>query len=242
MEKIEEKIRLQKYLSQAWICSRRKAEEYIREWLVLINWKSAEIGQIINPDVDVVKMKNEEIKKLQEMVYYKLNKPYWIVTTCRQDGESSILDIVDIKERVFPIWRLDKNTTGLIILTNDGRLSNYLIHPRYEHEKEYVVEVYGKISDDELEQMSEWVFILWKKTKRTTIKRLSSGTFSIILQEWMNRQIRRMVEKVGHEVKKLKRIRIENIMLGNLKEWQYEHLSNKEMKELSSRLWIDITN
>lgn len=242
MEKIEEKIRLQKYLSQAWICSRRKAEEYIRDWLVLINWKPAEIGQSINPDVDVVKMKNEEIKKLQEMVYYKLNKPYWIVTTCRQDGESSILDVVDIKERVFPIWRLDKNTTGLIILTNDGRLSNYLIHPRYEHEKEYVVEVYGKISDDELEQMSEWVFILGKKTKRTTTKRLSSGTFSIILQEWMNRQIRRMVEKVGHEVKKLKRIRIENIMLGNLKEWQYEHLSDKEMKELSFRLWIDITN
>ena len=242
MEESNQKIRLQKYLSQSWICSRRKAEEYIRDGLILVNWKPAEIWQSINPDVDVVKMKNEEIKKLQNLVYYKLNKPYGIVTTCRQDWESSILDIINIKERVFPIGRLDKNTTWLIILTNDGRLSNYLIHPRYEHEKEYIVEVYGKISDEELAQMSEWVFILGKKTKRATIRRLSSWTFSIILQEWMNRQIRRMVEKVWHEVKKLKRVRIENILLGNLKEWQYEHLSNKELKELSSRLWIDLIN
>lgn len=242
MEEANQKIRLQKYLSQSWICSRRKAEEYIRDGLILVNWKPAEIWQSINPDVDVVKMKNEEIKKLQNLVYYKLNKPYGIMTTCRQDWESSILDIVNIKERVFPIGRLDKNTTWLIILTNDGRLSNYLIHPRYEHEKEYIVEVYGKISDEELAQMSEWVFILGKKTKRATIRRLSSWTFSIILQEWMNRQIRRMVEKVWHEVKKLKRVRIENILLGNLKEWQYEHLSNKELKELSSRLWIDLIN
>lgn len=234
------KIRLQKYLSQAWICSRRKAEEYIRDGLVLVNWKTATIWQSIDPQVDEVKMKNEEIKALQEMVYYKLNKPYWIVTTCRQDWESSILDVVDIEERVFPIWRLDKNTTGLIILTNDWRLSNYLIHPRYEHEKEYVVEVYGKITDEALMQLSAWVYILGKKTKQARISRLSSWTFSIILQEWMNRQIRRMVEKVGYEVKKLKRIRIENILLGNLKEWQYERLSNKELKELSARIGIEL--
>lgn len=240
MENIESKLRLQKYLSQAGICSRRKAEEYIRDWLVLVNGKPAIIGQSVDPKVDIVKMKNEEIKAQQELVYFKLNKPYWVVTTCRQGDEESILDVVNIKERVFPIGRLDKNTTGLIILTNDGRLSNYLIHPRYEHSKEYVVEVYGKISDDELAQMREWIFILGKKTKTADIMRLSSGTFSIVLQEWMNRQIRRMVEKVGHEVKKLKRIRIENILLGNLKEWQYVNLSKKELKELSTRLWIDL--
>lgn len=240
MEKLETKVRLQKYLSQAGICSRRKAEEYIKDWLVLVNGKPAEIWQSIDPSVDIVKMKNEEIKAQQELVYFKLNKPYGVVTTCRQWDEESILDVINIKERVFPIGRLDKNTTWLIILTNDGRLSNYLIHPRYEHSKEYVVEVYGKITDEELAQMSEWVYILGKKTKQAEIRRLSSGTFSIILQEWMNRQIRRMVEKVWHEVKKLKRIRIENILLGNLKEWQYVNLSNKELKELSQRLWIDL--
>lgn len=234
-------IRLQKYLSQAGICSRRKAEEYIEAGLVFVNWEKAKIGQSVDEDVDKITLKNEEIKLIQTNVYYKLNKPYWIITTCRQDGETGILDIVDIPERVFPIGRLDKNTTGLILLTNDGRLSNYLIHPRYEHEKEYVVEVYGKIWDEELETMSEWIYILWKKTKEAEITRINSWTFSIILKEWRNRQIRRMVEKVWHEVKKLKRVRIENIMLWDLAEWEYTKLSPKELISLSKRLKIDLS-
>ncbi len=235
-----EKIRLQKYLSQAWICSRRKAEEFIEAGLVFVNSEVATIWQSIDPEIDKVTLKSEEIKNRQNYVYYKINKPYGIVTTCRQDWESSILDIVEIPERVFPIWRLDKNTTGLILLTNDWRLSNYLIHPRYGHEKEYVVEVYWKISDEELEFMSEWVYILWKKTQRAEIRRLSSWTFSIILKEWMNRQIRRMVEKAWHEVKKLKRIRIENILLWDLKEWKYIKLDPVEIKWLEERLDIKL--
>ena len=235
-----EKIRLQKYLSQAWICSRRKAEEFIEAGLVFVNSEVATIWQSIDPEIDKVTLKSEEIKNRQNYVYYKINKPYGIVTTCRQDWESSILDIVEIPERVFPIWRLDKNTTGLILLTNDWRLSNYLIHPRYGHEKEYVVEVYWKISDEELEFMSEWVYILWKKTQRAEIRRLSSWTFSIILKEWMNRQIRRMVEKAWHEVKKLKRIRIENILLWDLKEWKYIKLDPGEIKWLEERLDIKL--
>ena len=229
-------IRLQKYLSQAWICSRRKAEEYIEAWQVFVNWKKALIGQSVDPIVDKVTFGNKIVEDKKNHVYYKLNKPYGIITTCKQDGDTWILDIIDVPERVFPIGRLDKNSTGLILLTNDGRLSNYLMHPRYEHEKEYVVQTFWKIENEDLETMSKWVFILWKKTRDTEVRRLNSWMFSIILREWMNRQIRRMVESVGHKVKKLIRVRIENITLGNLKEWQLVKLTKKELKGLEEKL------
>jgi 23S rRNA pseudouridine2605 synthase len=236
----ENKVRLQKYMSQAWICSRRKAEEYIAAGDVFINWVKATIWQSVDPSKDKVTIWNKLVEDNKKHVYYKLNKPYGIVTTCKQDGETWILDIVDIGERVFPVWRLDKNSTGLILLTNDWRLSNYLMHPRYEHEKEYVVQTFWKIEDEDLITMSEWVFILWKKTRNTEITRLNSWMFSIILREWMNRQIRRMVESVGHKVKKLIRVRIENIKLDNLKEWEFKKLTSKELSELSKKMGITI--
>ncbi|EKD29886.1 MAG: RluB, partial [uncultured bacterium (gcode 4)] len=161
-----------------------------------------------------------------------------IISTCKQDGESSILDIVDIPERVFPIGRLDKETTGLILLTNDGRLSNYLMHPRYEHEKEYSVEVYGKIDDEALEDMRLGVMVLGKMTKPAIITRLSSGKFAIVLTEGKNRQIRRMVEAVGYTVKRLKRIRIENVFLGNLEEGEYAPLTKAEKRVLFQKIGI----
>lgn len=235
-----EKVRLQKYLSQAWICSRRKAEEYINSWEVYINWEVATIWQSIDPSIDKVTLWQKIVKDNSKLVYYKLNKPYWIVSTCKQDWESSIIDIVDIEERIFPIWRLDKNSIWLILLTNDWRLSNYLMHPRYEHEKEYVVQVFWKIENSELIQMSKWINIQWGKTKPAEIERLNSWSFSIILKEWKNRQIRRMVEAVWHRVKRLKRIRIENIELWNLKEWEYKKLNSKEITWLEKKLNIKL--
>ena len=208
------KVRLQKYLSQAGIASRRKAEEFISRGLVTVNGETATVGMSVVPGVDVVEVGNEAVRETQEFVYYKVNKPRGIVTTCVSKGDTGILDIVDIPERVFPIGRLDKDTVGLLILTNDGRLSNRLMHPRYEHEKEYVVEVYGPIADSELSRMAAGIKILdGYKTKSADIARISSGKFSIVLTEGKNRQIRRMVEAAGHEVKKLKRIRIENVKL-----------------------------
>lgn len=123
--------------------------------MVTVNGIVAHIGQVIDPDTDIVKFSDQIIKDQENLVYYVFNKPRDIVTTCLsgKDDEKGILDVVNIPERVFPIGRLDKETTGLIILTNDGRLSNYLMHPRYEHEKEYVVEVYGKIEDEALDKM-----------------------------------------------------------------------------------------
>lgn len=229
-------MKLQKFLAQAGVASRRKAEDFIIRGLVKVNGELAHIGQVIDPEVDKVEVLDEAVNETENFVYYKLNKPRGVVTTCVSKWETGILDIVDIKERVFPIGRLDKDTNGLILLTNDGRLSNFLMHPRYEHEKEYLVEVYGRIEDYALEQMSLWVLdILGKRVQPATVKRFSSGKFTIVLKEGKNRQIRRMVEAVGHDVKKLKRIRIENVLLGSLEEGEYVQLSAKERQELLER-------
>ncbi len=235
----EEKMRLQKYMSQAWICSRRKAEVYIEEWLVKVNGETAKIWQSVIAWIDKVTLENKAIKEQKKLVYYKLNKPRWIVTTCAQEEENSILDLLDIKQRVFPIWRLDKETTGLILLTNDWRLWNYLIHPRYNHEKEYMVDTYKFLEDSELKKLEDWVFILWWKTKRAKIKRLNDKKFLITLTEGKNRQIRRMVEKIEHRVKKLKRVRIENILLWKLEIGEYKPLTKFEKDELFKKIGID---
>lgn len=248
-------MKLQKYLSQAGICSRRKWEEYIAQWLVSVNGEVAHIGQIIDPEKDEIRINDKIIHEQEKLVYYAFNKPRGIVTTCAsgKEWELGILDIIHFPERVFPIGRLDKETNGLILLTNDGRLSNFLIHPRYEHQKEYYVEIYGKIEDEALNKMRKWVKIELKdnslknqnlpqkmyKTKPCIIERLSSSKFNIILEEGKNRQIRRMVQAVGHSIKKLKRIRIENIHLGNLQEWEYRSLTNDEKNLLFSRIGIE---
>lgn len=233
-----EKVRIQKYMSQAWICSRRKAEDYIERGLIKVNGQIAKIGESIIPWKDKVELLNKAIEEQSNLVYYKLNKPRWIETTCAQHNEKNIVDIMDVKERVFPIWRLDKETTWLILMTNDWRLANFLMHPKYEHSKEYVVETFWKISDEQLEEMRRWLFILWSYTKEAIIKRLASWKFSITITEWRNRQIRRMVEKVWSRVKKLKRIRIENIVLWKLDYGEYKHLSKGEISELFNTLWI----
>ena len=233
-----EEMRLQKYMSQAWICSRRKAEDYIERWLITVNGEVAIIWQKVTGKEEI-KLLDTAIKEQKALVYYKINKPRGIVTTCAGNWDSAIVDIIEIKERVFPIGRLDKETTGLLLLTNDWRLANYLMHPKYWHSKEYVVEVFWPIEDKALEKMSKWIFILGSITNQAKVTRLSSGTFSIVLTEGRNRQIRRMVESVWHQVKKLKRIKIENIELANMQLWEYKHLSEKEINNLFKKIWID---
>ena len=254
-------MKLQKYLAHAWVCSRRKAEEYIEKWLVTVNEIVAHIGQVIDPEIDIVKVDDQVIEDQENLVYYIFNKPRGIVTTCLswRDDEKGIMDIISVPERVFPIGRLDKETTGLIILTNDGRLSNYLMHPRYEHEKEYIVEVYGKIDDEALEKMRNGVKIELKDngsrtriirrvegkdqimTKRYTTKpcditRLSSSKFSITIREGKNRQIRRMIEAVDYDVKRLKRIRIESVSLGDLGDGDIRRMTEWEKREILERI------
>ena len=233
-----EKIRIQKYLSQSWVCSRRKAEEYIKKWLIIINGQVAKIGESIMSWKDKVILLDKAIEEQKNFVYYKLNKPRWIETTCAQHNEKNIIDIMNIKERVFPVWRLDKETTWLILMTNDGRLANFLMHPKYEHSKEYIVETFWWINDEQLDLLKNWLTILWSLTKKALVKRLAAGKFSIIITEWKNRQIRRMVEKVWSRVKKLKRIKIENIELWKLNYGEYKHLSKRELECLFKILWL----
>jgi 23S rRNA pseudouridine2605 synthase/23S rRNA pseudouridine2604 synthase len=233
-----EQMRLQKYMSQAWICSRRKAEEYIERGLVKVNDEVATIWMKVEAWIDRVELEWQAVEEQKNQVYYKINKPRGIITTCAEHGDQNIIDIVDIKERVFPIGRLDKESDGLILLTNDGRITNYLIHPRYEHEKEYLVETFWPIEDEALKKMSRGMLVLGSYTKKARITRVASWKFTIILTEGKNRQIRRMVEWVGGQVKKLKRIRIENIELWNLEPWEYKHLSKKEKDTLFEKLGI----
>jgi len=148
-------LRLQKYLSESGICSRRAGELAIRNGEVIVNGAIAQIGQSIDPEVDKVEFSGKLVNRSEGLVYYAMNKPRGIETTCAQRDGKSIIDIIDTPTRIFPIGRLDKDSSGLILLTNDGRLTHRLLHPSFEHEKEYLVTTYGKIDDMALEQMSK---------------------------------------------------------------------------------------
>ncbi len=150
-------LRLQKYMSECGICSRRHAEDAIARGEVRVNGAVAQIGQSVDPEKDHIEFGGKLIKRSEALVYYAVNKPRGIETTCAQKGGQSIVDIVDIPTRVFPIGRLDKDSSGLILMTNDGRLTHRLLHPSFEHEKEYLVTTYGKIDDHSLEALRNGV-------------------------------------------------------------------------------------
>lgn len=229
-------IKIHAYLARMGVASRRKCEEYVRKGYVYVNGVQAHVGQYVFPEKDVVDFHNENIVFEESWVYYKFHKPRGVVTTCASKWEKTIFDIVHIPERVFPVGRLDKDTTGLLLLTNDGRIAHILLHPKFEHEKEYIVETFWPISDAALQQLETWVYVLGKIAKPTKITRISSWKFSIVLKEGRNRQIRRMVRVVGYEVKKLKRIRIGNITLWNVKEGKVVPLTKEEKNYLFSLL------
>ncbi len=227
-------IRLQKFLSVAGVCSRRKGEEHIRSGNVRVNGEVVtELGTKVDPDIDRIQFDGKLVQVAQKMVYIALNKPRGFVTSCNQKQEKIVLDLIDLKERIYPVGRLDKDSTGLLLLTNDGAVHQKLSHPSYDHEKEYDVTVAMPIQDQELRRMSDGLTILGSKTRPAVITRISARRFRIVLQEGRNRQIRRMVEKVGNRVTKLKRIRISNIKLDALKEGDWRYLTEKEKKSLT---------
>ncbi|RLB84534.1 MAG: rRNA pseudouridine synthase [Deltaproteobacteria bacterium] len=230
-------MRLQKFLSEAGICSRRRGEEYIREGLVRVNSRIiTELGTKVDPEKDIVEFNGKIITLKREPMYIALNKPKGYVTSCSHPGEKIVLDLIDISERVYPVGRLDKDSTGLLILTNDGGLHHRLSHPSFDHEKEYDVTVSRSITDGSLRSIAEGLPMMGTKTRPAKIRRISSRRFRIILKEGKNRQIRRMVRKVGNHVTRLRRIRVSKIKLGKLAEGAWRNLSEKEKKELLSRL------
>jgi 23S rRNA pseudouridine2605 synthase len=227
-------IRLQKFLSQAGICSRRKGETLILQGVVQVNGVSVtELGTKIDPEKDRVTVRGKPVESEQAPVYIALNKPRGYVTSCRQPGEKIVLDLINISERIFPVGRLDKDSTGLLLLTNDGRLHHMLSHPSYDHEKEYDVSVANPLSDSAIRRIEKGMPILGSKTRPAVVKRLSPRRFQITLKEGRNRQIRRMVGKVGNQIIRLKRIRIANVKLVRLPLGGWRYLSAKEIKTLT---------
>ena len=226
-------VRLQKYLSAAGVCSRRKGETYIRQGRVKVNGqKVLQLGTKVDPQQDRVEVAGRLVRPGGEKVYIALNKPRGYITSCHHGGRRVVVDLIDLKARLFPVGRLDRETTGLLLLTNDGHLHHQLSHPSFDHEKEYAVTVQRPIADNDLKRLAEGIPLLGTRTRPARVRRLSGRRFVIVLREGRNRQIRRMVRKIGHDVARLKRIRMANIRLGDLPTGAWRFLSSKERHKL----------
>ena len=226
-------VRIQKFLSESGITSRRKAEEFLKNGQIKLNDEIIiELGTKIDPEKDKVYFK-DKLVIFRKFVYLILNKPKGYVTSFEHKGKKTIKELLKgVKEHLAYAGRLDEDSRGLIFLSNDGDLINKLTHPRYEHEKEYIVETNKPISDSYLDKLRNGIILKEGKTKPCNIYRINENKFKIILEEGWNRQIRRMLEKLGYETKDLQRIRINRIELGNLKEGKYRFLTEKEIEDL----------
>lgn len=226
-----EEIRLNKYLSEAGVCSRREADRLIEQGLVTIEGIKAVTGQKVQNGQKVC-VKGKEVKKQEPQVLMALYKPRGIVCTAEKREKNNIIQYINYPVRVYPVGRLDKDSEGLILLTNQGELVNQIMRARNFHEKEYVVTVDKKITAEFLKQMQEGVPILDTVTRPCKIQKSNSHTFRIILTQGLNRQIRRMCEYLGYQVQTLKRVRIMNIELGDLEYGKYRDVTAEEKKKL----------
>ena len=224
-------MRINKFISEAGTASRRGADKLITEGRVTINGKRATIGSQVEPGDDV-RVNGNQLFVARNNVYIALNKPVGITSTTEKGVKGNIVDLVNHPFRVFHIGRLDKDSEGLILLTNDGDIVNEILRSENQHEKEYIVSVDRPITPEFLKQMSEGVKILDTITLPCKVEQLSKYDFKIILTQGLNRQIRRMCEELGYNVYRLQRIRIMNIQLDNLPVGQWRYLSKKEKAQL----------
>lgn len=231
MNQKQEGIRINKYLSEAGVCSRREADRALEAGQIRIGDRVAVLGDRVMQG-DRVYYKGRPVTKETERILIAFHKPRGVVcTTSRKEGVN-IVDYIGYPKRIYPVGRLDKDSTGLILLTNDGDIVNKMMRAGNRHEKEYVVTVDREITDDFIMQMSNGVEILDTATRPCTVRRSGSREFHIILTQGLNRQIRRMCEALGYRVRTLKRLRIMNIRLGDLKEGTYRDVTEAEWKEL----------
>ncbi len=227
-----ELTRINKFLSEIGYCSRRQADALIEQGRVYVNRKSAKMGMKVSED-DLIEVDSEKINQSKKKkIFIALNKPRGVVCTTNAGvEENNIIDFVNFSERVFPIGRLDKSTTGLILLTNDGETANKILKTANNNEKEYLVKVNRPIPESILKKMSEGVPMLGKITRKCSVKKVKTNQFKIILTQGLNRQIRRMCDHFGYKVVSLQRIRIMNIRL-DLPEGKYRLLNDQEIKGL----------
>nr|WP_091731433.1 23S rRNA pseudouridine(2604) synthase RluF [Proteiniborus ethanoligenes] len=222
-------MRINKYISDTGICSRREADKMIVEKRVTINNNYAELGSIVEPG-DIVLVDGKPIGEKKQGVYIAFNKPVGITCTTERHIKGNIIDFINYPERIFPIGRLDKDSQGLILLTNDGDIVNKILRAENNNEKEYIVTVDKPITPEFVKGMSSGVKILGTVTKQCKVTPLDDRVFNIILTQGLNRQIRRMCQAFGYRVVKLQRIRIMNIKLGKLKIGTWRNLTDDELK------------
>ena len=231
----KESVRLSKYLSEAGVCSRREADRLIESGKVTVDGVTAQMGMRVTAG-QIVKVGKKTVSKQDEMIVLAVNKPKGIVCTEDQRERDSIVRFLNYPVRVTYAGRLDKDSRGLLLMTNNGDIINQMMRAANRHEKEYKVTVDKEITEQFIKKMSEGVPILDTVTRPCTVKKIGKYTFSIILTQGLNRQIRRMCAAFGYEVKDLVRIRIMNIRLGSLKEGAYRKLTDEELEELYEML------
>ena len=218
------RISLNKYIAKSGLCSRRKATELIKEGRILVNGKIVDQSMFVDDEIDIVTYNQQVIRPQPKKVYIKLNKPQGYISSVKDEkGRKTVVDLVNVEERVFPVGRLDYNSKGLIILTNDGDLANRLTHPKFHLPKEYHVTIKGGITNTALQKLANGVEIDdGYLTKKADVKRIGKEAISITLYEGRNRQIRKMCAVLGLKITELKRVRIGDLKLGQLKEGEYE--------------------
>lgn len=224
-------VRINKYVASSGFCSRRQADELVEAGRVTVDGEVAVNGTVVE-DGNVVKVDGKEIFPEDNKIYLALHKPLGITCTTDRRDPSNIIDFVGMDDRIFPIGRLDKNSSGLILLTNDGDIVNKLLRYENGHEKEYMVRVNRKIEPGFKEQMEAGIEILGQKTLPCKVTVTGTHTFNIILKQGLNRQIRRMCDALGYRVTKLRRIRFINITLGDMKPGDIRKLTKEEIRGL----------
>ena len=238
-------MRLNKFLASIGVCSRREADKAIEAGRVMINGQVVELGATVG-DEDLVSFDGryigmgKDVEKIKPIII-AFNKPEGLVcTTSDNDGAINVVDYIGMKERIYPVGRLDKDSSGLLLLTNQGSLTNSLLRAANYHEKEYIVKVNKDIDDAFINKMSNGIYLyeLKTKTRKCKVKKLNKNTFSIVLTQGLNRQIRRMCLACGMKVQKLNRVRIVNIKLDGLALGDYRNLSDEEIKKLYKELGI----
>lgn len=227
-------MRLNKYISETGVCSRREADKWIEAGRVTCNGQKAALGTQV-ADGDDVRIDGLAVAVKKKQIYIALNKPVGIICTTETHIKDNIIEHVRFPERIFPVGRLDRNSEGLILLTNNGDIVNEILRSENNHEKEYVVWVDRPITDLALRMMASGVKIMGEKTKPARVDRINACAFRIVLTQGLNRQIRRMCSALGYKAQRLQRVRIMNVHLGDLKSGKWRHLSAPELAGLLPR-------